>query len=289
MPVIEILLPADWSEIIKSGKYREVIKLLNTPFESEAHARFEMMKLLTGMNGFDLGKQLGAGNSKQRNKVAELISIEDAMEVAEKVFPAMDFIFGNEKFFVNPFPTFKHKGITYQGPDSGRLSDQTGEEWMVSHQQLWLYSQIQDVSTSFGSAQDDSPMKHLRMMVAANYHRVMDGKRSSFSEAQLDQDAEALKDLPDEIVLGIVMWYNHADAWWADNFAWLFTSEGKQGMPTEEPDGKEIRHLLFDLSGNKIDDAWDVILKRSRQDIIYALDRLEQRREEMEEAAEAAK
>jgi hypothetical protein len=277
MPVIELILPDNMGEIIKAGKYAAMIKLLNTPYPNEAAARFEMLKMLTGMNGYDLGVQLGAGNTKGRKRLAENISDEDAMEIIEQVFPALDFIFGNEKFYINPFPQFEHKGITYAGPSSGRLSDQTGEEWMVSHQQHFLYT-----ATAEEGAEPD--IQYLRMVVAANYHRVLDGKRTSFSEETLVEDAEAFKDLPEEIIKGIVVWYNHANAWWAENFEWLFGGEEKD--TAQQADGKEIRHLLFELSGNKLDSAWDVLCKRSRQDIVYALDRLEKRREEMEEAAE---
>lgn len=250
-------------EIIDAGKYSDTIKLLNKPYKNESEARWEMLKMLSGLNGFELGKQLGAGNSKQRAAVAAQISEEDAIEIAEQVFPALDFIFDNEPFFENPIPTFKHKGVTYQGPDK-KLLNQSGAEWTVSHHAQVAYH---------GSKE----RKHLCDLIAANYQPVINGVRSEFEKDKMD--AKGFETLPDEIVNGIYIWYLHCENWWGEKYAQLY---GADEATNKKAKGKEVWDLMFELSGCELGANYDRVQTRSRQEIFMALTKLEEKRIEAE-------
>lgn len=263
---VELTLPANWSEIIKAGKYAAVARVLNGNYDDEAQQRLAILFALTDMTPVEFGKLLGKSGMILED--LSQLNLDDffAAEVLQNVFPALDFIFDGTPFYENPLPRFTHKGIEYAGPGT-RLHDQSGEEWMISQQAQVLYRQGKD-------------MMHLRLLLAANYHRVADGQRTALDENLMLQDAEDFATLSEEILYGIMLWYNHCDNWWYDKFIHLFP----QGDDNEALDGKEVRNIIFELSGNKIDQSWDVVKKRSRQDLFYTLDRLDQRKEAMKAA-----
>ena len=260
--MITILLPANMQEIIASGKYLEVIKLLNKSYKNESDARWEMLKMLCDLDGFEIGKQLGAATPKQRRAIAERISDEDALEIAEQCFPALDFIFNNEPFYANPIPTFEHKGISYQGPDN-KLLNQTGAEWTISHHAQVAYH---------GSKQ----RKHLCDLIAANYHPVVDGIRTTFENSKID--TKDFETLPDEIVNGIYIWYLHCENWWGEKYNVLYDDE----VSKKKAKGKEVWDLIFELSGCELGSNYDRVQTRSRQEIFMALSKLEEKRIEAE-------
>lgn len=271
MPLIELALPDNWNEIIDAGKYMDVIHLLNTPYENESDARWAMLQMLTGVNGFDLGIQLGATTPVSRKKAAEKIDWYDAMEIAENVFPALDFIFSNKRFYKNPVKQFTHNDITYQGPDD-KLLNQTGAEWTISHHAQILYSQAPK------SPEGDLNTKYLRTIIAANWHAMNEaGDRGVLNEHTMDE--KGFDTLPEELVKGIYMWYLHCENWWNEKYSKLYEDEGK-GKPAK---GTDVWDLMFELSGCSIDARFNEVNTRTRQQIFMALQKLEQNRQRVEE------
>ena len=259
---MELKLPANWDEIIAAGKYPAVIKILTTEHPDPEHCKYALFKELTG---YDVRLQFD-NLPMQENSMAELFL---SATLVDEVFPMLDFITRRTPFYKNPLKQFKHECQGYYEPKwftgpEDMLMNQTGEEWSISHHAEHMYKLTGDKS-------------HLINLVAANYHITQNGGRSAFNEAQFETDIKTLADLPDNIIYGIYLWYQHADEWWSEKFPHLFAG-GNDSKPVQAT-GLEVRNIIFELAGNKLDDAWDKVQKRTRQDIIYALDRLEAARE----------
>lgn len=263
MPVIEFALPANMEEIIAAGKYLPVVEVLNTVYKNQSEARWAMLQTLTGLTGFDLGKQLGAPTPASRTAAAENIDWYDAMEIADNVFPAMDFIFDNEPFLTNPIKQFTHNGILYEGPDD-KLLNQTGAEWKISHHAQVLYTKTNDE-------------KHLRTMLAANWHPVVTGNRCMLCEDAMEQ--KQFDTLPVEIVRGFYLWYLHCEKFWNDKFELLYINADTESKPAK---GKEVWDLMFELSGNSLGVNYDIVQTRTRQEVFMGLEKLEKTRQELE-------
>lgn len=264
---LNLASPANMEEIVKAKLYLPVIEVLNSKYANPEASRMAMLQALGILDGYKIGVLMGAGNKAQRAKVADDTSIVVAAQLVEHVFPMLDFIYNNEPFYDNPLPIIKHKGISYAGP-SKRLIDQTAEEWMICHQLQHRYSKSQDISI-------------LRELVACIYHPASKGKRGQYSDAGFEAQREAFKTLPDAVVYGVYLWYTHCDAWWPNKFPHLF-SDGEENKGGEPSQGLEVRHIVFELTGNTIGTEWDTVKLRTRQELFYALDRLDQKREEAE-------
>ena len=271
---MELAIPANWGEIIEAGQYLDTVKILNTEYASEAAMKMELVKLFSGLNGFDLGKEMKAGNEAQRKKKAEQLDLLIALQLMEDVFPELDFL-KEEKFTENPLPTFELNGIIYAGPDA-RLLNQTGEEWTISHHANTVYYKTKDE-------------KHLLALIAANYHRVKNEKRSALNADEMKEDAEAFKALSAEMKLGIYLWYYNCEHWWSKKYTELYgEGDEKNGKPDK---GKEIWELMFTLSGSELGTNYDRVQQRNRQEIFMALEKLEKdaQKREMDEMSNLAR
>ena len=254
---MEIKLPANWDEIIKAGKYLPVIKALQQPYNSNEACMYALFKCLTGYTGADAFADVPLDNTS----MAELTF---SAALVDEVFPHLAFITERTPFYINPIPHFTHKLTTYKAPDE-RLINQTGEEWSISHHAEYMFKQTGN-------------RLHLVTLVAANYHAASQKVgRIAFNEKEFEKACAELADLPDEILHGIYLWYQHADDWWTLQFPQLFA--GDEDSKPVKATGMEVRNIIFELAGNSLGDAWDKLQARNRQDIIYALDRLEARRE----------
>jgi hypothetical protein len=274
--MIELDLPANWQEIfeadskltgaIETGYYCRLMRILGTEYKGDGDgtARFEAIKMFTGLTGYKLGVALNLGTRAQRRKAAARPNVYAISQIVGEAFPALDFIFKREPFYENPIPQFTHKGITYQGPQK-RLLNQTGHEWSITH-----YAHVQYHQTG-----DD---KHLCDIIAANYHRVLNGQRLPLNEHTLATDSAAFATLPDEIKQGIWLWYNNCEDWWNQQYMLLY-GEGDGAGTTQ---GKAVWDLMFELSGASLGKDFDKVMHRSRQQIYMALDKLEERRQKME-------
>lgn len=275
MNALEIALPADWHEVVKAGKYGAVQRILHGNYPSEAALRMALLTELTGIDGLTLGKQLGAGNTMQRNAMADAIDDFLAEEIIESCFPALDFLLQEPTLTDNPYPSFIHDGVTYKGPDN-KLNNQTGHEWRISHHALFLHGQTQD-------------LKHLYILLAANYHRCTPaGERLPLCEEEMLRDAQHLSTINTDVLYGFLTWYMVNDQWWFNHFEHLFPEEG-EGSAAVTATGQEVQHIIFELAENSIGANWDVVNQRTRQDLFYALDRLNDKRIAAEEALEKSK
>jgi len=261
---MEIKLPANWTEIIDSGKYLQVIKILQTPAPDVEHVKSALFIALTGYN---VSTELN-GVPLENTSISELML---AATLIDEVFPMLEFITGRVAFYKNPLRVIEHEGKKYIGPDD-RLVNQTGEEWSLSHHAEHLYTVTRD-------------KQHIIALLAANWHLGISINpdnpdaliRTQYSESSHEKAMEAFVSLPDEVLFGAFLWYQHADEWWSKKFPELFGAN-EEG-PAIKPSGFEVRNIIFELAGNKLDDAWDKLQTRRREDIIYALQRLEARRD----------
>lgn len=253
---MEVKLPAGWDEIIASGKYLEVIKILQTAYESPEHCKTALFFCLTG---YDLAGQLNTV-PLEKTSVSELVF---AATLVDDVFPMLEFIVQRTPFFKCPLPVIWHNDKFYKGPEE-RLMNQTGAEWSISTHAEFMYHSTGDKA-------------HLLHLVAANWHQVVNEKRSALTEEQEEQAVKELADIQEEVLWGAYLWYQHADFWWTKRFPHLFTGSEEGASP--KATGMEVHNILFELAGNSLGDSWDKVPKRTRQDIIYALDRLESSRE----------
>jgi hypothetical protein len=249
---MDFKLPADWDEIISGDAYQAVIRTLLKEYPDKESAYVAMFKVLTETN---LENDIPLGDSAGQLAVA--------MQIKEEIFPMLDFIFDRKPFYTQPIPSFKHLDNYYKGPEK-YLANQTGAEWAISHHAMFLFNKTNNVS-------------YLRTLIAANYHQMANGERTDFDEKTFEKDMEAFKGLPDWLLHGFALWYNHADEFWMIKYPDVFESEGE--VPAQKPDGTEVRKILFELAGNSLGEAWDKVQQRNRQDLMFALDRLEKRRQ----------
>lgn len=164
------------------------------------------------------------------------------------VFPLLDYIYDSELIFTaNPLREITIGETIYTGP-LDKLRNQTGESWMISYHCQIQYSKAHDLTK-------------LYPLVAQNYGCTI------AEVAALDP----------AIVYGIYVWYCKCELWWQDMYEWLFPEPDgeKKGKPAT---GLEIKEMIMELAGNSLGPDWDVVKMRTREDIIWMLDRLEDKR-----------
>lgn len=263
-------LPENWAEVIHAGKMIPVVETLLLK-EDLARNKLRMLSVLCPeLNGYTIGKLSKAGNSQKRKALADGMSDFLSAQIVDLLFPCLDYIYAAEDFYENPLPKIAVNGVEYIALEE-KLINQTGEQWSIAYHAQVLYSQSQD-------------HKHLRSLMAVSYMRIVDGVSVPFSDSEFTQTLNAFSSLSIAELTAFYMWYLHADRWWMDKFPWLFPQDDETDTaPSSTPnDGLNIRNMVYELSGGKPTADWDVVKKRTRQDIIFALDRLEDKRIEME-------
>ena len=236
-------LPSKWEDIIDNSKYLAFIKVLISE-QPDAVKHLQLFSIYSGFHPDKLGLT--------ESGIAQL-----GDQLVMNVFPLFNFLYDPSVIFVkNPIPSFVHDGVEYVGPVA-KLSNQTGFQWEKTHHLQVRYDKSQD------------PLL-LEEMIYTNYHA---------------ESRPAIRTpLPPDLVYGISLWYGKCEKWWSSQFPWLFPSDGPTEMPGFKlaPTGREVKDMLFKLSGSKLNADWDVVRSRSRQEIIYALDELEKERERIE-------
>lgn len=265
-------LPENWGEIIKMGKMVPLVEALLLSEPIEVNKMRVLSLLCDGFNGYAIGKLSGAGNKKERINLSKEIDDFLAAQIIDIVFPCLDFIYSAEHFYEQPFPTIKIDGIEYKAL-SDKLTNQSGEQWSIAYHAQVLFMKSNNV-------------EHLRAMMAASYLPLENNVCLPFSESLFDKILDAFKSISIAELQAFYMWYIHADRWWMEKFPWIFPSsdddEDISPSDLKNNDGMNIRNIIYELSGGKPNADWDVVKRRSRQDIIYALDRLEDKRIELE-------
>jgi len=242
---IKFDIPTSWEDVISSGNYLPFMSILVRD-EPQALKHLELFKIYSGFDKKQ--KDLGL-TDRGFDQLAEQLLLS--------VFPHFDFLYDPDEIFINnPIPSFIHDGVEYVGP-TAKLNNQTGYQWERTHHMQVLFDSSKDKNL-------------LEQMVLTNYIS---------KEAPVEQTP-----LPGDIIYGILLWYGKCEKWWSQSFPWLFPSfdpEEDQGFKSK-PTGREIKDMIFKLSGSKLTSDWDVVRSRSRQDIIYALDEMEKERERIE-------
>lgn len=242
------LLPTSWEEVIEKGKYFDVIELIirDAPL---AERYVDLFKTLTGftssgLNLTDLGREQLAGHI--------------LMEVSKE----MDFLFDPDQIILtNPLPDFVHNGVKYTGLEY-KLNNQTGKQWCDSHLMQVQYDKTKDFS-------------NLIALMEINYTATVP---IDFSE------------LSPTLIWGFYIFYTKADLWWQERFKCVFGGDSDDDEDEEDDlpkkkkkqfipaTGREVKEILFEMAGNKLDDAWDKIQLRTRQDLFFALAELDKKR-----------
>lgn len=265
-------LPETWEEIIKMGKMVPLVEALLLTEDINANKMRVLSILCNGFDGYTLGKLSGAGNKKERIDLAKEIDDFLAAQIIDLIFPCLDFIYSAEHFYVQPIPSITINGKEYKSL-SDKLVNQSGEQWSIAYHAQVLFMKSNNV-------------EHLRAMMAASYLPVKKGVALPFSEELFDEILEAFKIVSIAELQAFYMWYIHADRWWMEKFPWIFPDADDEAETTpaelKNNDGMNIRNIIYELAGGKPNADWDIVKKRTRQDIIYALDRLEDKRIEME-------
>lgn len=269
---ISLLLPENWSEVIHAGKMIAVVETLLLK-EDIATNKLRMLTVLCpALNGYTMGKLSNAGNSKKRAKLADGMSNFLSAQIIDLLFPCLDYIYSAEQFYEHPLPKITIDGTDYISLEN-KLINQTGDQWSIAYHAQSMYSQTENEA-------------HLRALMASSYLRLHDGMAVPFSEQELELTLKAFGSLSSAELQAFYMWYIHADKWWMDKFPWIFPAPDDEDAPSTAPNnGLNIRNMVYELSGGKPTADWDVVKKRTRQDIIFALDRLEDKRIEMERSA----
>lgn len=243
-------LPTSWEEIIASGKYFDVIEHLisETPAEEKL---FLIFKALTGFSVDGL-------------KLTALGKEQLASHLLMEVFQELEYVFDPSQIIItNPLPSFVHNGKTYVGLEN-KLNNQTGKQWCDSHLMQVQFDKTKDFS-------------NLVALMEINYSTagVVD-----------------FSDVSPIIVWGFFIFYTRADLWWQQRFKCVFSIDDMDEEDEEEDEpkpkkvkqtqvpatGREVKEILFEMAGNKLDDAWDKVQLRTRQDLFFALSELDRKR-----------
>ena len=238
-------LPESWQEIIDSGHYMDVVRMLSGT-EDEGLRKYELFKALTGFDP----SVLNLTDTGQEQLSEHLVMT---------VFGCLDFLYDPELVFIkNPIPSFEHDGVTYHGPDTA-LNNQTGFQWEKSHQFQVLHDRTKDI-------------RHLQQLVYTNY-----------IPAEAPKEMTALPD--NLVYAICLWYGKCEKWWTQGEYAWLFPTDDDAGEIPKSiiaPSGREIKDMLFKLAGSKLNADWDIVRGRTRQDIIFALDEMEKERERLE-------
>ena len=263
-------LPENWQEVINAGKMVQLVEALLIAEPIERNKLRVLSILCEGFNGYELGKAAGAGNKKERKKLSDKISLQFVQGIVDQVFPVLDFIYTSAHFYTNPLPIVKIGDKEYKCCEE-RLVNQTGEQWQIAFHAQTLFSATNDE-------------RHLRALMASCFVPVINGKPIQFSDENFTTTLSEFESLSIAQLNTFLMWYIHADRWWMEKFPWLFPEgeEKEENEPVSENDGLTIRNIIYQLAGNRPTSEWDTVKKRTRQEIVYALDRLEEERLELE-------
>lgn len=217
-------LPETWQELIATGHYPAAAEILFSG-KPEAAMRVQLMALLSGFNGYELGKLLKAATNKQRQ--AAQVSHFIATQIFEEVLPALDFIF-KQPLLENPLPQIVVDGATYTG-ETGRMEKQTGGN--MEHC-AWAASE-------YYNTKDE---QYLTELLAGLYnHRTQ---------------AQKFAAAPRPLKLGALLYYNFVEEWWRTQYSFLYDdpAEPIPGSDAEEPakaDSLQTSRLIRMLAGNK--------------------------------------
>lgn len=262
-------LPENWKEVIDAGKMVPVVEALLIAEPIERNKLRVLSILCDGFNGYTLGQAGGAGNKKQRKKLSEKISLQFIQGIVDQVFPVLDFIYTASHFYTNPLPIIKIGNKEFKCCEE-RLANQTGEQWQIAFHAHTLFAQTNDE-------------KHLRALMACSYVPIVNSKPIPFSGENFGTTLSEFGSLSPSVLNTFFMWYIHADRWWMEKFPWLFPEgEKEEEAKVSVNDGLSIRNIIYQLAGNRPTSEWDTVKKRTRQEIVYALDRLEEERLELE-------
>ena len=261
-------LPENWDEVIKEKKYPAVIAALYAEYKDEEALQLAVLQALIGWNGFELGKYLGAGNKSQRKDKEALVSIALAMQVKEQLLPAIGYIFNN-LFVQCPIPELKVNGMLFTGPGN-RLYNQTGHEMMLTHHSM----------VNFAVTQKEI---HLDMMIAINYHKTIAGKRMAYDDETIGDMMKIVSKIPNRTKLGIYHWITRCEEWWYRKYEYMYSNEKNETASPNDKDHANLwRKILLRLADNKLGNDYDAVLRRTRQDIYFLLDQLEEERLRLE-------
>lgn len=255
----KLKLPESWAEIIQLNKYNQVIACLYKDHATDEAQRIELFTILTGFDGYRLGKILKSATPAERMSKADEINFAFAMELKEKIFPQLDYIFAGP--LVCPYPTLQINNTLLKAPGE-RIYDQTGHEMMLSHFSMTHYAESAHAS-------------HMNMLIAINYHIAIDGKRQKFNEELLDEIYKLIETVDFETKIGIYHWLCKCDEWWYEHYKHLFDGDELTITPTMEEQADTWRKLLLKLADNKMGADYDRVIARTRQDLFFLLDELD--------------
>lgn len=262
------VLPENWAEVIKHGKYLPVATAFYQRSETRDHAKLKFLELLSGMNGYELGKILKAATQKERQTAALELSPYFALQVLEEIFPELEYLF-NEVFTDNPLPVVRCGALRLYGP-AEKLAKQTGAEMMAT---AWAYAEY--VKTG-------NP-EYLHTLIAMLYRPRM----FYFIGPRLTADAltpwliKQVAALPVPVKCGILLWYEMCEKWWRQTYAHLYEPDTSDNDATEI-DSLAVSRIVRSMAGAKRGTVEQVKLL-TRDEIYFELHELKREADEAEQ------
>jgi len=251
-------LPENWEEVIRTGKYMEVVRINYTETDV-AEAKKQMLFALAGMTPERVAKAMNLATATDRKKKAAELDLYMAVQIVEEVFPALDFIFEPQLFTINPIPFIEHQGRGYYG-HTDNLTKQTGAEMEDAG---WAYAE-------YVKSGDEMFLNHL---VASLYRQ----SGEKYSKEGVEKQAKAFATLDPLVKRGVLLWYEMCEQWWKRQYEFLYTGTGEP----QDIDSLSNSRLIRALAGDKRGTV-NAVREMSRDEIFFELSELERQREALQ-------
>ncbi|MCW3127214.1 MAG: hypothetical protein JWO03_2872 [Bacteroidetes bacterium] len=245
-------VPTSWNEVIRSGRYLEVIQILAfSPAGDTEGNRADILERIM---------RLYADGALEATDVAPGHVPSAAMMLIDECYPALAFIF-DDYCIDPPMAKIRHKGITYtsKGP---RMLPMTGRE-------------MEDCAWAYAEWIKTGDIVMLDNIIAHLYRPKWIWMRHWPFRTMAKKN---LAELPSMTKLGIKFWYESTEAWWKFMYRSLYEGDSAS---QRAPDSLAVSRIIRAIAGPKRGDV-DKVRTLDRDEIMFELAELEREREEAE-------
>lgn len=261
-------LPENWDEL-NAEQYVAVFRSFAKPLKSDQEYLLDILlqwwetsaAKLAGLSWWQALKQQ---YTQQQVKIPTLLMIE----LQEEIFPAMHFVFDKIALCTKShLQELKHNGVVYEGP-SDKLLSVTGAEMEIAEYAYAAYI-----------AQKRS--RKFEILLCAALWRP---KAAGFDKNKVAAIAEEFATLPDEVITGMRVFYEHCMRMWVARYPKVF----KKGSEDSKPDPMAWRKLNRSMAGEKRGTV-EQVQRMKLEEIFFELNELEKERRTHEEFIDKTK